>query len=104
MAKTLPQPTMPISVTEARTQLPAALRAFTSGERVAPIVFGAHRKPEGVILPYAQYEALLRAAALLEDLGDIATLSSRLGRAVDPAQLDDLASVAAELGLEDAIR
>lgn len=103
MTSAAAQPSLPISVSDARTQLPAALRAFRSGESSAPIVFGSHRRAEGVILPYEQYQALVRAAMLLEDLGDISMLSDRLGRAVDPDALADLAEVAAELGMSDEL-
>ena len=51
---------------EIRTELPKALERFRNeGIAAAPIVFGAHRKPEAVVIPFALYVSLL---PLIEDL------------------------------------
>ncbi len=94
------EPMTPISLSDARDGLSRALKAFRSGEQNAdPIFFGAHRKPEGVIMSYQHFQALARATMLLEDLGDIALLRDRLASSVSPDTLDDLETVAADLGL-----
>lgn len=104
MAATLNNLNTPVSVGEARDGLSDALRAFrTAGDAAEPIVFGSHRKPEGVILAYAQFLGLVEAARLLEDLGDISLLRERLSRTSDPSDLQDLDSVAHELSLDDAL-
>lgn len=49
---------------EARTQIPRALRRFRAeGVTAAPVVFGAHRRPEAVVIPFELYKALLPAIA-----------------------------------------
>jgi hypothetical protein len=54
-------------VSQAREQLSVALARFRKlGRRAEPVVFGAHRKPEAVLLPYEtyqEYERLAEAAA-----------------------------------------
>jgi hypothetical protein len=47
-------------VKEARAQLPEiAHRFLIEGEAAEPVVFGRHRKPEGVFLSIPRYEAIL---------------------------------------------
>jgi PHD/YefM family antitoxin component YafN of YafNO toxin-antitoxin module len=43
---------------EARQHLGTMLQRFRQGEH-EPMIFGAHRKPEAVILPFEEYERLL---------------------------------------------
>ncbi|MEO6115354.1 MAG: hypothetical protein ABIP33_03125 [Pseudolysinimonas sp.] len=51
---------------EIRTELPKALQRFRrDGIGAAPVVFGAHRKPEAVVIPFELYASLL---PLIEDL------------------------------------
>lgn len=48
-----------VTTSEARTELSRTLARFRSdGERSEPLVFGDHRRPEGVVLPYAVYQKL----------------------------------------------
>ena len=48
-----------VTTTEARTELSRTLARFRAdGERAEPLVFGDHRRPEGVVLPYAVYQKL----------------------------------------------
>jgi hypothetical protein len=47
---------------EARTEIPKALRRFRSeGALADPVIFGSHRRPEAVVLPFELYTALLPA-------------------------------------------
>lgn len=81
---------------EARDEVPAALARFRKeGARSKPVVIGAHRKAEAVVLPYALYEQLLPA---IEDL-EIAEIV-RERTAAGPAE--SLAPLAASLGLDPA--
>jgi hypothetical protein len=51
---------------EIRTELPKALERFRAeGITAQPIVFGAHRKPEAVVIPFELYNRLL---PIIEDL------------------------------------
>lgn len=43
-----------LSMTEVRDQLPTLIDQFTADD-TAPVVFGAHRTPEAVLIPYALY-------------------------------------------------
>lgn len=46
-------------VSEARAELSRALARFRrEGAAAAPVVFGSHRKPEAVVLPYEAYAQL----------------------------------------------
>jgi hypothetical protein len=58
-------------VSEVREELSRALARFRrEGAAAEPVVFGSHRKPEAVVLPFAVYAAMLaelrrhRSAAL----------------------------------------
>ncbi|RGE19024.1 hypothetical protein [Leucobacter sp. wl10] len=47
---------------EARAEIPQALQRFRSeGALAEPVVFGAHRRPEAVVIPFELYTALLPA-------------------------------------------
>jgi len=94
---------MTISVSDAREGLSRALRAFRDGDGAEPIFFGAHRKPEGVILSFAQFQGLVEASMLLEDLGDIALIRDRLRADVETAEVTDFDTVAKNLGLADEL-
>jgi antitoxin StbD len=54
-------------LSEVRKSLSGILARFRrEGARAVPVVFGSHRKPEGVLIPYAayeRYEALSRPRA-----------------------------------------
>ncbi|QTX05127.1 nucleotidyltransferase family protein [Agromyces archimandritae] len=43
------------SVSDARDALTKTLRAFRDDPEAEPVVFGSHRKPEAVIVPYARW-------------------------------------------------
>lgn len=81
---------------DARRALPEALRRFrVEGSSAEPIVFGAHRKPEAVVIPFELYAQLL---PVIEDL-EIARLvheRATVGESVP------LADVAVAVGLDPA--
>jgi PHD/YefM family antitoxin component YafN of YafNO toxin-antitoxin module len=61
-----------LSTREARSKLPSLLAGFRArGADADPVVIGAHRRPEAVVLSYARYLALLsgreRVKAILAD-------------------------------------
>jgi len=56
---------------EARTEIPKALRRFRSeGALAEPVIFGSHRRPEAVVLPYDLYAALLPAIEQIKIAAD----------------------------------
>ncbi|KAA9104743.1 hypothetical protein [Microbacterium rhizomatis] len=87
----LPIPVLPTS--EARGQLSSALRRFREGGALAaPVVFGAQRRPEGVVIPFELYAELL---PVIEDV-EIAHLVRERDKAGASVPLAD---VAAAIGL-----
>lgn len=77
---------------EARTEIPKALHRFrTEGAAADPVIFGAHRRPEAVVIPFELYTALLPAIEEFE----IAKIVRE--RQDEPAR--PLSEFAAELGL-----
>lgn len=79
---------------EIRIELPKALERFRlEGIAATPVVFGAHRKPEAVVIPFELYASLL---PLIEDL-EIAQLV-RERTAAGPAT--PLEATAAKLGID----
>lgn len=79
---------------ELRTELPKVLDRFRhEGLASQPVVFGAHRKPEAVVIPFELYASLL---PLIEDL-EIAQIV-RERTAAGPAT--PLAETAAKLGID----
>ncbi|MCL2780927.1 MAG: type II toxin-antitoxin system Phd/YefM family antitoxin [Actinomycetia bacterium] len=87
---------LPISA--ARTRLSAAADRFREdGIAAEPIVFGSHRKPEGVVIPFALFERLGDAIedALLAEL-----VRERLAR--DTGERVSFDQVCDDLGLDTA--
>jgi antitoxin StbD len=81
---------------EAREELPKALARFRKeGASAEPVIFGSHRKPEGVVIPFALYASLLPAIEELE-IAEIVRQRTAAGAATP---LSDLAS---EIGLDPA--
>jgi hypothetical protein len=62
------------TVRETRDRIPEFLRETRTGSDVKPEVFGSHRKPEGVLLPYSVYTDLLEE---LDDLSISRTVEER---------------------------
>lgn len=80
---------------EARTEIPKALRRFrTEGVTADPLVFGSHRRPEAVVIPFELYTSLLPA---IEEIEIAQIVRDRKGEQARP-----LSEFAAELGLNGA--
>jgi PHD/YefM family antitoxin component YafN of YafNO toxin-antitoxin module len=78
------------SSAEARESLGKTMSRFREDANARPVIFGAQRKPEAVILPFAQYEHML---ALIEDLELARTIRARVatdGESDFNELLDDL--------------
>lgn len=83
---------------EARDRLSSYLRIFRErGGQADPVVFGSHRKPEGVILSYERYEWLTE---VLDEL--VASEEVREALAEDTGRRVELADVAREAGFDPA--
>lgn len=81
---------------EARDEFPKALQRFRrDGEAAEPLIFGAHRKPEAVVIPFDLYSQLLPAIEELE-IARIVRERSAAGEA------RPLSEVAEGLGLDPA--
>jgi hypothetical protein len=58
-------------LSEVRERLSGILARFRSeGTRAEPVIFGTHRKPEAIILPYSEYEAFIEQRQRLLDVMD----------------------------------
>jgi hypothetical protein len=81
----------PITIGEARRHLSGILRSFRENSTSAvPVVFGPRRRPEAVVVPFAQFEALL---SIVEDRAIAPLVAERIaaggGRPFDE-MLDEL--------------
>ncbi|MES2170415.1 MAG: nucleotidyltransferase domain-containing protein [Actinomycetota bacterium] len=112
------------TVADARAELSQILRTFRDAPSAQPVVLGAHRKPEAVLVPFAQFRgaqpplltalrhrsklitrlALLNKIAAVSVFGSVArgeeTLDSDIDLLVDPlaeASLFDLGQFALDL-------
>lgn len=57
---TISMPENVLSASDARKGLNATLERFRrEGVNAEPVVFGSHRKPEAVMIPYVRYQQLL---------------------------------------------
>ncbi|QAY72151.1 hypothetical protein ET445_01175 [Agromyces protaetiae] len=94
-----------IPVGEARAALTTTLRGFRSEpEDAEPVVIGSHRRPEAVLLPYAQYRALVdgrddetadgSVQHLLPELRRLGGVIASLGRANHVADIRVFGSIA----------
>ena len=91
-----PQAVVPSA--EARNRLSSYLRLFReTGGRADPVIFGSHRKPEGVILSYERYEWLTE---VLDEL--VASEEVREALEADTGKRVELADVAREAGFDPA--
>lgn len=83
-----------VPTSEARANLSPTLDRFRHDGLVAtPVIFGSHRKPEGVVLPYALFERLLPA---IDDVLLAETVRARINSAAESIPLTDIIE---ELGL-----
>lgn len=78
---------------EARELLGKTVDSFRVSDNAQPLIFGSHRKPEAVVIPYGLYRDML---PLLEDLEIARTARAR----IDAGDSEPLADVAARLGLQ----
>lgn len=86
-----------LPTSEARGQLSQALERFRrDGATAEPLVFGGHRKPEGVIIPFALFEQM---QPMREDLLIAETIRRRASEPAESKPLDDLM---VELGFDPA--
>ena len=80
--------TQVLPTSQARAELSTAVARFRrEGLSAAPVVFGSHRKPEGVIVPFELFEQLVPA---IEDILLAATIRARLANPAPSVPLDDL--------------
>ncbi len=83
---------------EARDHLSTYLKLFReTGGQADPVVFGSHRKPEGVILSYERYEW---QTEILDEL--VASEEVREAIAQDTGKRAELSDVAREAGFDPA--
>jgi antitoxin StbD len=91
-----PQTVVPSA--EARDHLSSYLKLFREQRGQAdPVVFGSHRKPEGVILSYERYEWQIE---ILDEL--VASEEVREALAADTGMRVELVDVAREAGFDPA--
>lgn len=77
-----------IPTSEARANLSPMLDRFRHDGLVAtPVIFGTHRKPEGVVLPYALFERLLPA---IDDVLLAETVRARINSSAESIPLTDV--------------
>ncbi|MGP9651747.1 hypothetical protein ACT3UA_11350 [Glutamicibacter sp. 363] len=78
---------------EARDELGSLLATFRKeGSKASPLVFGSHRKPEAVVLPFEVFEQI---APALEDLEIAHIVNSRCDDKIIP-----LSEIAEQFGLD----
>lgn len=84
-----------VPTTEARRDINKILKRFRSdGPTAQPVLFGAHRRPEAVILPYDAY-------AIMQDLIEDAVIAAQVRERDrrDDGTRFTVDEIAAELGL-----
>lgn len=87
---------MPDTISDARKHLTTHVARFRSeGLDAEPVVFGDHRRPEAVMVPYETFELLMDVA---EDIAIAQRIRER--DASDSGARTSLADVAAELGVD----
>lgn len=84
------------TVSAARAGLTETLKSFRASRSPQPVVFGSHRRPEAVIVPYAQYVKADggQSVHLLPFLQQRATLVRRLAAASSISAVSVFGSVA----------
>jgi antitoxin StbD len=77
-----------VATSEARVGLSQTLERFRrDGASAEPTVFGGHRRPEGVILPFEMYERIL---SLLEDIAIAESVRKRLANPAESLPIEQL--------------
>lgn len=80
-----------LATREAREQLPAMLERFRqAGADAEPVVIGARRRPEAVVLSYERYLELAGGRASVADL--LARRVATVGAGLDPDEAMQLAN------------
>jgi PHD/YefM family antitoxin component YafN of YafNO toxin-antitoxin module len=80
-----------LATREAREQLPAMLEHFReAGADAEPVVIGARRRPEAVVLSYERYLELAGGRESVADL--LARQVAKLGAGLDPDEATQLAN------------
>jgi uncharacterized protein len=69
-----------VPVGEARAALTQTLRAFRAEPESSPVVLGAHRTPDAVLIPFAQYRRLVEASVSDEPAADASPARAALSR------------------------
>ena len=91
------QPYEVVPTSEARKNLSGILGELRKkGANADPVVFGSHRKPEGVMLSYLAYVKLLD---LLDDMAIAAEVTKRLSDGSEPIEIDP-DDLARDLGID----
>jgi antitoxin StbD len=86
-----------LPTSEARGELSRALERFRQdGVTAEPLVFGGHRKPEGVVLPFALFERLV---PFIEDVLIAETVRQRIDAGGESLPIEGLMT---DLGFDPA--
>lgn len=89
-----------ILTSTARRELTSILGQFREqGAQARPVVFGSHRKPEGVLLSYQSFERML---GLIEDLEIVAQIGKR--ERGEPEVVEGIDDLAQKYGIETPVR
>ncbi|MEI2810371.1 MAG: hypothetical protein V9F00_09250 [Nocardioides sp.] len=87
-----------VTSTEARLQLGTMLDRFRNGQ-TEPMFFGSHRKPEAVILSYADYTALIELADRWAEEDAFLAEMQRRATSEDRGTIMSVEEIAAQVGL-----
>lgn len=91
------EPDRVLTSAQARNSLGPILADFRADASARPVIFGAHRRPEAVVIPFVQYEQMLNR---LEDAEIAVTVRKRL--AAGEAEAIELDELFARVGLGQA--
>lgn len=84
------------TISDTRRDLTGHVARFrTEGPEAEPVIFGDHRRPEAVLVPFETYEFLVDVA---EDVATARRLAQRIAR--DSGARTSLREVAAQLGVD----
>ena len=92
-------PTPVVGIAEARTQLPAMVKAMAANPDSEPIVIGSHRTPTAILMPYGQMRP---AAPTLDLLRSKASLIRTLATAHKLSRVSVIGSVATGQAHQDS--
>ncbi len=92
-------PTPVVGIAEARTQLPAMVKAMAANPDSEPIVIGSHRTPTAILMPYGQMRPV---APTLDLLRSKASLIRTLATAHKLSTVSVIGSVATGQAHQDS--